>query len=151
MKREIIMFVNRISNTFKHKLLISCLISCVVSFLNPLKNYQRGMCNGYPLTMLLMFFITPLKPSMWQLRCDFLQFPSFSLPPFISLTLPPIYPFHPPPLITMSPPLLLLNDNSSPQSSSSSSFDTDYNLFFPTPFMSSLSSQKHKKGRKNLY
>lgn len=51
------MFLDRISNTFKLKLLIICLISCVVSFLNPLKIYQSGMCNGYPITMLLMFFI----------------------------------------------------------------------------------------------
>jgi hypothetical protein len=47
MKREIIMFLDRISNTFKLKLLIICLISCVVSFLNPLKFYQSCICNGY--------------------------------------------------------------------------------------------------------
>jgi len=74
------------------------------------------------------------------------QFPSISFSPFISLTLPPIYPLHPPPLIAMSPSLLLLNNNLSPQNSSLS-FHNDYTLFFPTPFMSSLSSQKHKKER----
>jgi len=77
------------------------------------------------------------------------QFPSISFSPSISLTLP-IYPLHPPPLIAMSPSLLLLNNNLSPQNSSAS-FHNNYTLFFPTPFMSSLSSQKHKKERNFFY
>jgi hypothetical protein len=67
-----------------------------------------------------------------QISPQFPQFSSISFSTFISLTLPLIYPFHPPPLIAMSPSLLLLNNNLSPQNSSSP-FHNDYTLFFSNP------------------
>jgi hypothetical protein len=63
----------------------------------------------------IVLFMLEFYGTKAQISSQNPQFPSVSFSPFISLTLPPIYPFHPPPLIAISPSLLLLNNNLSPQ------------------------------------